>query len=101
MRAIWDWEQMLVIFFSLGEEGLSVATYLANLSPPEDSVGNDLGLVVLPWGGHVERSRMDSRPSSGHSSGSEVISEPVEEGLPQDKTFGILCGSWDEGMVGV
>ena len=59
-----------------------VATYLANLSPPEDSVGHDLGLVVLPWGGHIERSR-NSRPSSGHSSGGEVISERSRWGYPK------------------
>lgn len=47
-------EQTLDIFLGSGGGGGVVATYLANLSPPEDSVGHDLGLVVLPWGGHCE-----------------------------------------------
>jgi hypothetical protein len=44
-----------IFFFSRRRRGCAGnATYLANLSPPEDSVGHDLGLVVLPWGGHIE-----------------------------------------------
>lgn len=41
-------------FLFSGSRGGVVPTYLANLSPPEDSVGHDLGLVVFPWGGHSE-----------------------------------------------
>lgn len=79
---------MLGFFDGREGGGVVVATDLANLSPPEDSVGHDLGLVVLPWGGHCERSRIAARVQ-GFRSGGEVISEWLREGATPRQRVGI------------
>lgn len=71
-----------------------MASYLANLSPPEDSVGHDLGLVVLPWGGHCIAARVQ-----GIRRGARVSVSGREGATPRQTSE--LCGSWDEEKVGV